>query len=106
MRFEYTEKQERQLRITEIEAILENDLYEDAEQEKELIQELEELKMTNKKRVLQISLDILVGPKCDGMELADDVADELERRGFRVVGAGFQEDMTELYEEQYPELIK
>ena len=61
--------------------------------------------MENKKRVLQISLDILVGPECNGMELADDVADELERRGFRVVGAGFQEDMTETYEDCYPELI-
>ena len=62
--------------------------------------------MDNKKRVIQISLDIVVGCECDGMELADDVACEFERRGFRVVGAGFQEDMTEMYKEQYPELIK
>lgn len=59
-----------------------------------------------KKRVVQISLDIIVGYEVDGMEMADYVADELNRIGFRVVGAGFQEDMTELYEEQYPELIK
>lgn len=62
--------------------------------------------MDDKKRVIQISLDIVVGDECDGMELADDIADELNRRGFRVVGAGFQEDMTGIYKEQYPELIK
>lgn len=56
-------------------------------------------------RVKSISLDIVVGDECDGMELADDVADELERRGFRVVGAGFQDDLTDIYEEQYPELL-
>ena len=61
--------------------------------------------MDNEKRVVQISLDIVVGCECDGMELADDVADELERRGFRVVGAGFQEDMTDLYKRNYPKLI-
>jgi hypothetical protein len=58
------------------------------------------------KRVIQISLDIVVGRKCDGMELADDIRDELNRRGFTVIGAGFQEDMTECYQEHYPELLK
>ena len=62
--------------------------------------------MENKKRVLQISLDILVGPECDGEELAENVANELERRGYRVVGAGFQDDMTECYKEHYTELLK
>ena len=58
------------------------------------------------KRVVQISLDIVVGYDCDGMELADEVADKLNRRGFRVVGAGFQEDMTDEYMEYYPELLE
>lgn len=58
------------------------------------------------KRVLQISLDIVVGCDCDGMELADNVADELERRGYRVVGAGFQEDVTETYIEYHAELLE
>ena len=58
------------------------------------------------KRVIQISLDIVVDAKCDGMKLADDVAEELNRRGYTVVGACFQEDMTELYEDQYPELLE
>lgn len=57
-------------------------------------------------RVKQISLDILVGDKCDGFNLADEVADELNRRGFTVLGAGFQEDMTDFYEENYSELLK
>ena len=57
-------------------------------------------------KVKSISLDIIVGDACDGCDLADDVADELERRGFRVVGAGFQDDMTDFYEEHYPELLK
>ena len=43
MRYEYTEEQEKQLRITEIMAILESDLYADDEEEKELIEELTEL---------------------------------------------------------------
>lgn len=43
MRLEYTEEQERQLRITEIHAILENNLFEDEEREKELMEELAEL---------------------------------------------------------------
>ena len=60
----------------------------------------------NNKRVLQISLDIVVGCKCDGYELCDDVMDELNKRGFKVVGADFQDDMTETYEEQYPELLE
>lgn len=60
----------------------------------------------NNKRVVQISLDILVGYDCDGMNLADDVADELERNGYTVLGAGFQEDMTEIYNEQYPNLLE
>jgi hypothetical protein len=58
------------------------------------------------KRVKQISLDILVGPNTDGEELAETVANELERRGFRVVGAGFQDDMTDVYEESYPKLLE
>lgn len=44
MRLEYTEEQERLLRITEIMAILENDLA-DEEDEIELIKELEELEL-------------------------------------------------------------
>ena len=62
--------------------------------------------MKYKKRVLQISLDIVAGPECDGEELAENVANELERRGYRVLGAGFQDDMTECYEEYYAELLK
>lgn len=43
MRIEYTEEQERNLRITEIMAILENNLFDDDEQERELMAELAEL---------------------------------------------------------------
>jgi len=57
-------------------------------------------------RVKSIGLDIIVGDQCDGFDLADDVARELERRGFRVIGAGFNEDMTDYYEEYQPELLK
>ena len=57
-------------------------------------------------RVIQISLDIVVGDKCDGIELAEDVANELERRGIRVVGAGFQEDLTEFYKECFPDMLE
>ena len=57
------------------------------------------------KRVKQISLDVLVGPEVDGESLALDIQVELERRGFRILGAAFQEDMTEIYEESYPDLL-
>ena len=57
------------------------------------------------KRVKQISFDILVDDTIDGMNLADEVADFLEVNGYRILGAGFQEDMTETYEECYPDLI-
>jgi hypothetical protein len=43
MRLEYTEEQERNLRITEIMTILENNLFDDDEQERELMAELAEL---------------------------------------------------------------
>ena len=57
-------------------------------------------------RVKQISCDVVVGDLCDGCDLAEEVANELNRRGYTVIGAGFQEDMTEFYEEHYPELLK
>ena len=43
MRLEYAEEQERNLRITEIMTILENNLFEDEKQEEELLAELEKL---------------------------------------------------------------
>ena len=43
MRLEYTEEQDRKLRITEITAILENDLFESEEEETALMTELAEL---------------------------------------------------------------
>lgn len=58
------------------------------------------------KRVIQISLDIAVDCECDGTELADNVAYELERRGYKILGEGFQDDVTDAYAEYYPELFK
>ena len=58
------------------------------------------------KRVRQISLDVLVGPDVDGEELAEQVANELERRGYRVIGAGFQDDLTDVYAEHFPKLLE
>lgn len=40
MRFEYTQEQENKLRVTEIEAILENNLYADENERFELMAEL------------------------------------------------------------------
>ena len=50
------------------------------------------------KRVKQISFDILVDEDVDGMNLADEVSDFLEANGYRILGVGFQEDVTEFYE--------
>lgn len=57
-------------------------------------------------RVIQISIDILVEDTCDGFDLADEADAALKRQGYVVLGAGFQEDMTECYKENYPELLK
>jgi hypothetical protein len=57
------------------------------------------------KKVKQISLDILVGPETDGEALAQTIANELVRRGFAVLGTGFQCDLTEVYESLYPNLL-
>lgn len=57
-------------------------------------------------KVKSIVLDIIVGDQCDGFDLAEEVSNELNRRGFNVVGAGFNEDMTAYYEEYQPELLK
>ena len=58
------------------------------------------------KRVKQISLDIMIGLNVDGEALAQEVANELVRRGYMVVGASFQGDMTEVYEEHYSDLLE
>ena len=51
----------------------------------------------NCERVKQISLDVVVGPETDGEKLAEQVKEELERRGYTIFGAGFQADLTEEY---------
>ena len=51
------------------------------------------------KRVVQISLDIVIEYDYDGYKLSEEAAKELNNLGFDVVGAGFQEDVSEYYEE-------
>lgn len=51
------------------------------------------------KRVKQISFDILVDEGVDGMNLADEVSDFLAANGYRILGAGFEGDITEFYKE-------
>ena len=51
----------------------------------------------NNERVKQISLDVVVGPKTDGEELAEQVKEELERRGYTIFGVGFNADLTNEY---------
>lgn len=60
----------------------------------------------NNKRVVQISLDILVGENVDGFSIGDEVADELERHGFIVLGASFVDDMTDFYKRDCPEIFE
>lgn len=57
-------------------------------------------------KIKQISLDICVGDACDGCDLSYDIADELDKLGYKVIGASFQDDMTEYYEANYPELLR
>ena len=58
------------------------------------------------KRVKQISVDILVDEEKDGCVLAEQIARDLEAKGNIVLGASFQDDLTELYRNDYPELLK
>lgn len=60
----------------------------------------------NNERVVQISLDILVGENVDGFSIGDEVADELERHGFIVLGASFVDDMTDFYKRNCPEVFE
>ena len=57
-------------------------------------------------RVKQISLDVLVSPEVDGEELAQRIADELEKCGLIVLGAGFQDDLTDVYKEHFPKMLE
>ena len=60
MRLEYTEEQERQLRITELEAVLDNGLYENEEDKQSLELELQSLqKNTDKKENTDMRLGAL-----------------------------------------------
>ena len=49
-------------------------------------------------KVLQISLDIAVGPECTGKILSQSVVEELERQGYTIMGAEFQKDVTAYYD--------
>jgi hypothetical protein len=55
--------------------------------------------MINGKRVLQISLDVLIDESIDGEDLARTIRTELEEHGLglTILGAGFQCDLTEEY---------
>ena len=50
------------------------------------------------KKVLQISLDIAVGPECTGKILAQSVAHKLKGLDYNIVDATFQRDITAYYD--------
>lgn len=56
------------------------------------------------KRVKQISLDIVVNENVDGCDFAEEVADFLEANGYMVIGASFQDDMTDIYAKYLEEI--
>ena len=58
------------------------------------------------KRVKQISVDILIDEDKDGCVLAEQIAKDLESEGNIVLGASFQDDLTELYKRDYPKLLE
>lgn len=49
------------------------------------------------KTVKQISLDVLVGKTADGECVAEQIRNELEMRGYTILGAGFQADLSQEY---------
>lgn len=56
-------------------------------------------------RAVQISLDIVVGDKCEVEYLGSEVADELNRRGYWVIDSDFENDVTDFYRTHHPELF-
>ena len=58
------------------------------------------------KRVKQISVDIMVDENIDGCELAEQIEKDLEAEGNIILGSSFQDDLTELYKRDYPELLR
>ncbi len=58
------------------------------------------------KRVKQIYIDILVDEDKDGCVLAEEIARDLENEGNVILGSSFQEDLTEVYKRDYPDLLE
>lgn len=59
------------------------------------------------KRVVQYSVDILIRNEEENkIDLENLIVEALEEKGLVVCGAGFVDDLTEVYEEQYPEYLK
>lgn len=56
-------------------------------------------------RVKQISIDIIVDENINGVNLAYEVEEYLKQK-YNVVGVQFNDDLTEIYEKDYPELLK
>ena len=49
------------------------------------------------KRVLQISMDIVVDSNIDGLELSNEILDIILNKAYPVVGIDYTGDMTEHY---------
>lgn len=52
------------------------------------------------KRILQISLDIVIEDTADG-DIANSIADLIEERNVPVLGAFFTGDFTDIYKERF-----
>ena len=53
--------------------------------------------MENNKRVVQISVDVLVENDWDTDMVAEDIVNSLEERNFVVMGACFSDDVSDYY---------
>jgi hypothetical protein len=56
------------------------------------------------KRVKRIGLEILVDESVDGDNLAEEIAEQLDG-DYAVIGSSFQEDLTEIYEKSFPDML-
>lgn len=56
-------------------------------------------------RVVTIGLDVVIPSDADGSQTADyiyEVLNELDHRAMRLAAADFKEDVTDMYEREYP----
>ena len=53
------------------------------------------------KKVVQISLDIRVDEDMNGCDFAEEIAKFLDENDYEILGTSFQDDLTDVYKNEY-----